>query len=96
MTAITIAATFSVLNLALLAILLGIWGNNYRQFRTPMVLGLVLFALVMAVENATAIYFVFFSMRAFYAMDPVVQNVAVVHRVLQFVALSFLTWASLQ
>lgn len=96
MTAITIAAAFSVLNLVLLAVLVGIWGKNYRKFRTPMVLGLVLFALVMIVENATAIYFVFFSMRMLYSMDSLVQNTVAALRAIQFVALCFLTWASLQ
>lgn len=95
MTALAIATGFAALSLVLLVVLTAIWVRNYREFRTPLILGLVVFALVLLLENATAIYF-FFSMRMLYAADPTVQTSVAVLRGLQFVALCFLTWATLQ
>jgi len=94
-TALTVATAFSALNILLLAALSGIWIRNYREFRTPLVLGLVVFGLVLLAENAVAIYF-FFSMKMLYAADPTVQSAVAVLRGMQFVALAFLAWATMQ
>jgi hypothetical protein len=55
----TLAALATLLagaNVVILAVLGGIWIQNYRTFRTGLTLGLVLFAAVILVENVAAIY----------------------------------------
>ena len=63
---ITVATVLAAGNVLLLAVLGGIWLDNYRTFRSNLVLGLVLFAAVMLVENLAAIYS-FFRWGALYA-----------------------------
>ena len=94
-TALQIATAFAGLSFVLLAVLSLIWIHNYREFRSPLVLGLVVFAVVLALENATAIYF-FFSMQMLYVADSTVHTAVAILRGMQFVALCFLTWATLQ
>jgi hypothetical protein len=89
------ASALTGLNALLLLALSVVWVRNYRTFRTPMTLGLLAFALVLLVENLVAIYF-FFSMSMFYSADPTVQQAVLVLRTLQFVALLFLTYVTLQ
>ncbi|WP_248516691.1 hypothetical protein [Salinarchaeum laminariae] len=90
-----VATVVSTLNIAVLAVLTAIWAKNYREFRTPLVLGLLVFGLVLLAENGVAIYF-FFSMKMLYAADSTVQSAVAVLRAMQFVALAFLAWATLQ
>lgn len=94
-TEITAAAVLSGGNLVLLAALTYVWVQNYRRFKTPLVAGLLAFSVVLALENAVAIYF-FFSSGMFYASDPIVQQVVALLRGLQFVALAFLAYVTLQ
>jgi len=94
-TAITVASALAGVNLLLLAALAIVWLRNYRTFRTPLILGLLAFAVAMAAENAVAIYF-FFSMGMLYSGDPGVQSAVVLLRGLQFLALLFLTWVTMQ
>lgn len=94
-TSILLASALAGVNIVLLAALSIVWVRNYRTFRTPLVLGLLAFGLVMLVENATALYF-FFSMRMLYSGDPTVQTSVAVLRGLQFVALLFLTWVTMK
>lgn len=89
------ASVLAGVNIVFLAALSGVWLRNYRTFRTPLVLGLVAFSLVMLVENALALYF-FFSMRSFYSGDPHVQQAVLVLRGLQLVALGFLTYVTMR
>lgn len=89
------ASALTGLNALLLLVLSVVWVRNYRTFQTPITLGLLAFALVLLVENAVAIYF-FFSMAMFYSADPAVQQAVLVLRALQFVALVFLTYVTLQ
>ncbi|WP_247729770.1 hypothetical protein [Halovivax limisalsi] len=96
MTTLTIATGFAALSALLLLVLASIWIRNYRTFRTPMILGLVVFAVVLLLENATAIYFFFSSMKMLYVNDPAVLTSVAILRGLQFLALCFLTWATLQ
>lgn len=93
-TPLLVAGGLSVLNAVLLGVLTVIWVRNYRTFRTPLVLGLVAFAVVLLVENLVAIYFSF-SMDMLYAASPAVHTVVALLRVLQFVAIAillFVTW----
>lgn len=92
---LTVATAVSVLNIAILVALTAVWIRNYREFRTPLVLALVVFGLVLLAENGVAIYF-FFSMKMLYSADATVQSAVAVLRAMQFVALAFLAWATLQ
>lgn len=90
-----IASVLSGLNVLLLLALSAVWARNYRTFRTPLTLGLLAFAVVLLIENLLAIYF-FFSMHMLYASDPGVHQTVAVLRVLQFVALVFLTYVTMK
>jgi hypothetical protein len=90
-----VATAVSALNIAVLAVLTAVWVRNYREFRTPLVLALVVFGLVLLAENGVAIYF-FFSMKMLYSADAMVHSAVAVLRGMQFVALAFLAWATLQ
>jgi hypothetical protein len=90
-----VATAVSALNIAVLAVLTAVWVRNYREFRTPLVLALVVFGLVLLAENGVAIYF-FFSMKLLYSADSMVHSAVAVLRAMQFVALAFLAWATLQ
>ena len=92
---LTIATALSALNIGLLAVLLVVWGRNYRRFRTPLTLGLAAFAVVLAVENVVAIGF-FLSSGMLYAADASAQAAVLAMRALQFVALVFLTYVTMR
>jgi hypothetical protein len=92
---LTIASALSGLNIALLTTLLVVWWRNYRQFGTPLTLGLVVFAVVLAVENVVAIGF-FFSSGMLYAADPAAQAAVLAMRALQLLALSVLTYVTMR
>ena len=83
-------------NSVLLAVLAAVWLDNYRQFRSTLVLGLVGFSAVLLVENLVAIAFFFSSMNTLYAMDPLVGRVVLGMRVLELLAISFLTYVTLK
>jgi len=85
----------AVLNSVLLIVLTAVWLRNYRTFRSNMVLGLVAFSVVLLVENLVGIYF-FFSMGSLYAAEPLVGRIVLVMRSLQFVAVAFLTYVTMQ
>lgn len=89
------AAVLSGLNLVLLAALSAVWLRNYWTFRSRQVLALCCFAALLGGENAAAIAF-HLGMGMLYAdaIGPLV--VAAGLRGLQFVALCFLTWATLR
>jgi len=89
----TAAVGISAVNLVLLGVLSYIWTSNYRKFRSPHILGLVIFAVALAAENVAAIYF-HFSMGMLYASGPTAQRVVVLLRLLQLVALLALTWTT--
>jgi hypothetical protein len=92
---ISAAAVLAGVNVVLLLALTGVWVDNYRQFRTGMVAGLVGFGAVMLVENAAALYY-FFSMQMLYSGDPGVQQAVAVLRGLQAVALAVLTYVTVR
>jgi hypothetical protein len=86
----------AALNGGLLLALVGVWIRNYRTFRSTMILGLVGFAVVLLAENVAAVYFFFVMGSHLYAMSPLVAAVVTGLRALQFVALGFLTYATLR
>lgn len=96
---IDLARLATGLNLALLAVLGAVWGRNYLQIRSRQTLGMVVFALLLFVENAFALYV--------YLLDPVLsvwfstqvpnpawQAMSLFH-VFETVAIGFLTWVTL-
>lgn len=91
----TIASALSGVSIVMLLALTAVWLNNYRTFRTPLVLGLVAFGAVLLVENGVALYY-FFTMRSLYVMDPGVQQVIAAMRAFQAVALVFLTYVTMK
>lgn len=92
---LTIASALSGLNVLLLAALAVVWIGNYREFRTPLTLGLIGFSLVLLVENLVALGF-FFSMGMLYAGSEPAQLAVLSMRSLQFVALVLLTYVTMQ
>ncbi|WP_123538840.1 hypothetical protein [Halosimplex salinum] len=92
---LTVATALAGLNALLLVTLGVVWLRNYRTFRSNLILGLLAFAAVMLLENLMAVYY-FFSMQMLYAGDPVAQQAVVVLRALQFLALLFLTYVTMQ
>ena len=89
------ASGLAAVNIAFLVALVVVWIRNYRAFRSTLALGLVAFGVAMFAENALAIYY-FFSMKMLYSGDPGVQTAVLVLRGLQFVALGFLTYVTMQ
>ena len=94
-TEVTIATALSGGNLVLLGVLTYVWAQNYRRFRTPLVLGLLLFSLVLMLENLVAVYF-FFAEAMLYGYEPIVHRVMLVLRGLQFLALVSLVYVTLK
>lgn len=94
-TEITVATAFAAGNLVLLGVLAYVWIQNYRTFRSSLILGLLAFAVVFMIENVVAVYFYVFTETMLYGADETVQRIALIKRALQFLALCFLgyvTW----
>jgi hypothetical protein len=88
------AVSLAAVNLALLLVLVTVWVRNYRTFRSQMLLGLILFASVLALENVIALG-AFLSTEMVYAGGKQAMYALVAFRGLQFLALAFLTVVTL-
>lgn len=95
-TELMVATVFSGLNAVLLAVLTYVWLSNYRTFKTKETLGLASFALVLLLENLVAIYYFLQPMSMLISSNPTAQRAVLVLRILQFVALSFLTFVTVR
>ena len=84
------------INSALLAVLAAVWLRNYREFGSTLLLGLLGFSAVLLVENLVSVVFFFSNMRTLYAMDPLVGRVVLGMSVLELLAVSLLTYATLK
>lgn len=93
MTALTIAAVMSGLSVLLLAVVTAIWFQNYRHFRTPLALGLLVFCVVLLLENLVAVYF-YVTTEGLFVYDPTMENLILLMRVLQFVAIAVFAYVS--
>ncbi|WP_254271524.1 hypothetical protein [Haloarcula marina] len=95
---IDVARVAVALNMALLVVLVAVWGRNYVQIRSKHTLGLLLFGVFLFGENAFALYF--------YLLDPLLadwfstavpdpawQAMVVLH-VLETVGLAVLAWVT--
>jgi predicted small integral membrane protein len=91
-----IASVLSVVNVVLLATLTVVWARNYRTFRTPLIAGLVAFSAVLLLENLIALFFFQSGMRMLYAGDAFAQQVVLVMRGLETLAVGFLTYVTMQ
>lgn len=96
MNLLTIAAILSALSVALLLVVAVTWANNYRRFRTPLALGLLIFCLVLLVENCLSLYFYVFTTEMRYVEDSIIGTFVVVMRVLQLLAVALFTYVSLR
>jgi glucose dehydrogenase len=96
---IDVLRTVSALNLVLLVGLLYVWGRSFLVFRSKHAAGLLVFAAILLLQNAVAVYF--------YAFDPAVSGwlispvvkprprfVMTSLQVLEFGGLAFITWVS--
>jgi hypothetical protein len=94
---LSVAGGAAVVNVAILLVLVGIWGRNYRSLGSKHALGLAVFGLFLLAENALAFYY--------YVVDPQVaqllQSAApIAGRAMMFVQLLelggflFLAWVS--
>jgi hypothetical protein len=95
MNTLALAAGLSVLTVVVLLVLASTWLRSYRQFQTPLALGLLAFCLVLLAENLVALYFYFFTMERLFVDDPAIGTLVVVMRALQFVAVAVFTYVSL-
>ena len=93
--AITGAMGLAGVNAVILLVLSAVWVRNYRTFRSPLTLGLLAFGVVFLLENVMAVYF-FFSMGSLYSMSPLVGEAVLVLRALQFLAVVFLAYVTVQ
>jgi hypothetical protein len=91
-----VGIAITALNSLLLAVLATVWISNYRRFRSNMTLGLVAFSLVLLIENLVAIAFFFDSMSMLYSTDPLVGQVVLGMRVLELLAIAFLTYVTVK
>jgi hypothetical protein len=96
MTGFAIATGLSIFTAGLLVVLTWTWANHYREFRTPLALGLVLFCLVLLVENSAALYFYFIAEEMFYVDEPTIGNIIAIKRALEFTAVAAFTYVSLR
>ncbi|MFB6122225.1 MAG: hypothetical protein ABEJ78_02040 [Haloferacaceae archaeon] len=92
---ITAASALSAVTVILLVALVTVWLRNYRQFRTPLTLGLVAFGAVLLVENLVALSF-YFSMGMLYAGSETAQLAVLGMRALQFLAVLAITYVSMK
>ncbi|MDZ7745536.1 MAG: hypothetical protein U5K28_03070 [Halobacteriales archaeon] len=86
--------------LVLLSVLAVVWGRNYRRIRSRQTLGMLLFSIILLVENGFAFYV--------YTLDPVLSvwfsevvpnepwiAMSLFH-ILEAVAVAFLTYVTLE
>lgn len=90
------ATALSILTIILLVVLTAVWIKNYREFGSQLILGLIAFGVVLLIENLVAVYFSLFTMGMLFAADPTVELIVAIMRGLQFIAVAFLTYVTLQ
>jgi len=94
-----VARVTAGLNVLLLAVLLSIWGRNYLDLRSKHALGLMVFAVLLLLENLLALYI--------YLVDPTLsvwfssavpdiawQGMMSLH-VLETIGVGFLVWITM-
>lgn len=89
------ATAFAACNVIMLLLLTSVWVTNYRRYRSDVTLGFLCFGSALLAENILAVYF-FFTMSALYAATESTQQIVFLLRILEFVALAFLTRVTLR
>lgn len=90
---VTTAMALAGVNILLLGTVGFVWLTNYREFRTPLLLGLVGFAAVMLVENVMTIYS-FIQWGSLYADSMFAKQFFTGLRGVQFFALTLLNYVT--
>lgn len=94
---LTAAIAVAGINSLLLVVLCSVWIRNYLTFKTGLTLGLLAFGVVLLIENLAAVYFfVTMGMGGLYSDTPVVGEVVLILRGLEFLALAFLTYVTVK
>ena len=87
------------LNLVLLGVLGWVWARNYAQLRSKHTLGMLVFAVLLFVENAFALYtYQFDSLLSGWfntAVPAEAWMAMLLFHVLETIGLAFLTWVTL-
>ncbi|WP_372911932.1 hypothetical protein [Salinigranum sp.] len=94
-----VARVAAGLNILLLAVLLFVWGRNYLDLRSKHALGLMVFAVLLLLENAVALYIysldptlsVWFAS----AVPPIAWRGLMSLHVLETVGIGFLVWITM-
>jgi len=84
-------------NVVLLAVLAGIWGRNYRKLGSRHTLGMLMFAALLPLENASGLYFSLVDppcLRGSARRSLTWRAVSLFH-VLEPVAIAIITWTTL-
>jgi hypothetical protein len=95
---IDLATVATGLNLLLLAVIGTVWGRNYRRLRSKHTLGMLVFAVLLFVQNAFTLYFyrvdellsVWFS-----GIPSEASTALLLFHLLQTVGIVFLAWVTL-
>jgi len=87
------------LNVVLLAVVMAVWGRNYRKLRSKHTLGMLVFATLLLLENAFAFYFYSIDPTLSFWFDTQVPDVAwrvmLLFHVLELLAIAVVTWTTL-
>ncbi|MFD1512749.1 hypothetical protein [Halomarina rubra] len=96
---VTLAQVATATSVVLLFVLASVWVRNYRQLRSKHTLGMLVFALLLLVENAFALYVYLLDPRLSAWFGTAVPDVAwyamLGFHVLEALAIGFLTWVTL-
>ncbi len=86
------AVLFEALNAVLLVTLLYVYVSNYRQAKAPFLLGLVVFAAFLLVQNSLALYFHLTSME-YYSKEAMSQSLPITAaQTIALLVLNYFTW----
>jgi hypothetical protein len=87
------------INIVLLAVLASIWGRNYWKLRSKHTLGMLVFAALLLLENAFALYFYLIDPNLSFWFNTQVPDIAwramLLFHVLETLAIVAITWTTL-
>jgi hypothetical protein len=86
-------------NVLLLAVVMTVWGRNYRRLRSKHTLGMLVFGALLFLENAFALYFYLLDPTLSFWFSTQVPDVAwramLLFHLLETVAIGAITWTTL-
>ncbi|WP_136716008.1 hypothetical protein [Halorientalis salina] len=92
------ASAATALNVCMLVVLTGIWLRNYGEFRSKHTLGFVVFGVLLLAENLLSFYYYVLDPQVATLLSsaaPVAGRAMMFVQLLEFGALVFLTWITL-